>query len=79
MHAGECGPVTNCIEMPFSDDIKERAMDRADYACERCGHPLIMDSAEFRHIRAESEGGSDKLANCAVLCIHCHLAVPDPL
>ncbi len=65
--------------MSFSDVTKEQALSRAEYACGRCGHPVIMTSAEFRHIRPESEGGSDKLGNCEVLCIHCHLAVPDRL
>jgi len=53
-------------------------LSRAEYACERCRHPLIMASAEFRHIRPESEGGSDKLANCQVLCIKCRLDMSDP-
>jgi len=57
---------------------KEQALSRAEYACERCGHPVIMAFAEFRHIRPKSEGGSDKFANCEAPCVKCRLAIPDP-
>ncbi len=75
---GGCGPVTNYLEMPFSRVTKERALRRTDYTCEYCGKVLTMASAEFLHIRPESEGGGDLLYNCEVLCVHCHLAVPNP-
>jgi 5-methylcytosine-specific restriction endonuclease McrA len=72
--------------MAFSDTIKTQAFRRSGGRCEcrrnahshtgRCTTRLTMQSAEFHHIHASSEGGHDGLSNCEVLCSACHKLTP---
>lgn len=70
--------------MAFSEDVKVKAFKRSGGRCEcrrkshrhllgRCMSPLLSRaSAEFHHITAQAQGGSDGLSNCEVLCKSCH-------
>ena len=71
--------------MPFSDLTKQLAFARSGGRCEcqrilcsehvlkSCGKNLTMATAEFHHKHAQSQGGSDALSNCEVLCHACHV------
>ncbi len=67
--------------MGFSEDTKRRAFERANGRCEICGKQLVFGnrgrnggrgSWEAHHKRPRSEGGSDTIKNCMVLCYQCH-------
>lgn len=70
--------------MAFSDTVKAQAFKRSGGRCEcrrkshkhilgRCLAVLLTRSAgEFHHVTAASQGGSDGLSNCEVLCRSCH-------
>jgi 5-methylcytosine-specific restriction protein A len=62
--------------MPFSDVTKAQALRRAGYKCESCGTGVTDATSHAHHVRPESQGGSDLLSNCQILCIACHQATP---
>ncbi len=69
--------------MAFSDEVKEQAMQRAEFRCEchrnncathymqRCPSNLNMITAEFVRKRETVLGDADRLENCEVLCQYC--------
>jgi 5-methylcytosine-specific restriction endonuclease McrA len=50
----------------FTDSVKEQALRRAVYRCERCG---VRWSLEFHH---RGHPADCSLFNCEVLCVKCH-------
>lgn len=66
--------------MGFSKEVIDRAWKRADGKCERCGKDLSysnhsegeMGAWEAHHIKAQNDGGDDRLSNCKILCLDCH-------
>ena len=66
--------------MGFSTEIIEKAWNRANGRCERCGKQLVRENHnegergawEAHHKTAQSSGGSDSLSNCEILCLECH-------
>ena len=62
--------------MSFSDLTKAQAMRRAGNKCESCGSSVTDTTAHAHHVIAESDGGSDLLSNCRILCVPCHEATP---
>jgi 5-methylcytosine-specific restriction endonuclease McrA len=70
--------------MAFSETTKDAAFRRSGGRCEcsrdrhphagRCTTRLTRQSAQFHHVHAQSQGGSDALSNCEVLCLTCHKA-----
>ncbi|MDD3976402.1 MAG: HNH endonuclease signature motif containing protein [Candidatus ainarchaeum sp.] len=66
--------------MSFDETTIKLAWDRADGKCEKCKKQLLWESRgkeseygwEAHHIKAVSDGGSDKLENCKILCQECH-------
>ena len=72
--------------MPFSNLIISRAWNRQAGLCAYCGKKLTWNNYQNgdegawhpHHRKPESEGGSDTLDNCVVLCINepvCHLFI----
>ena len=60
-------------EKEFSEEIKEQALKRANYRCERCW------SRENLRLRAIDENSEYTLDNCVVLCESCYEKAPqDP-
>lgn len=62
--------------MPFTHETKLEALKRASYKCEKCGASVTDATSHAHHIKAESDGGSNLLSNCQILCIPCHEATP---
>lgn len=58
--------------MAFSKDIKQTALERANFKCEKCGKKVTMDTCEAHHKHSVRAGGSDTLSNCQILCVNCH-------
>ena len=66
--------------MAFPKSIIDKAWERANGHCENCGKELSKNNHEegergaweAHHITPQSEGGSDTLSNCKVLCLDCH-------
>jgi 5-methylcytosine-specific restriction endonuclease McrA len=70
--------------MAFPEAVKDRAFSRSYGQCEckrsgcprphvgRCPTKLSPHGAEYHHIIAEAEGGSNELFNCEVLCDACY-------
>ncbi len=67
----------------FSEDTKKAALGGARALCQclrrghghdgrKCNVALIRSVSHFHHITAESDGGSNSLSNCEVLCEKCH-------
>ena len=60
--------------MPFSEDIKMRAMVACGRRCCIC-HKYCGNNMEVHHIVARSEGGTDTYDNAIPLCFDCHAEV----
>ena len=67
--------------MGFTEDTKRNAFERANGCCEICGKRLVFGnrgrnggrgSWEAHHKKPKSEGGTDTLRNCMILCYQCH-------
>ena len=54
--------------MAFSEKIKNKVKEKADFKCCRCKHI----SFEVHHIIPQCLGGEDSLSNAAPLCPNCH-------
>ncbi|MGB2798901.1 MAG: HNH endonuclease signature motif containing protein [Dehalococcoidia bacterium] len=73
--------------MPFSTEITDRAWDRQYGKCAYCGKRLNKKNRNEgetgawhpHHRKPEKKGGSNKLRNCAILCINepekCHFKI----
>ncbi|UCD13561.1 MAG: recombinase family protein [Thermoplasmatales archaeon] len=57
----------------FPKLIKNLALKRADYRCERCWSKRDL---EFHHISPLKLGGKSTVDNCIVLCHNCHNITP---
>lgn len=54
-------------------ELRQRQVNERDhYSCSRCG---VSGRLHLHHIRALSQGGTNKLDNIALLCEDCHSAV----
>ena len=66
--------------MAFSNEVKEKAWERAGGHCETCDKKLghgnhfkgQWGAYETHHIKPVSKGGSDNLGNSKVVCLPCH-------
>jgi hypothetical protein len=56
---------------------KEWALERAGFACERCGLALSSGGSHLHHMRLRSQGGHHDLSNLVVLCRDCHTLMPE--
>lgn len=60
--------------MPFSSEVKTQAMIACGRKCCIC-HKFCGNKMEVHHIKAQSDGGSDRLDNAIPLCFDCHAEV----
>lgn len=69
------------VKMVFSEEVKTKAFERENGCCQLCGKKLVFKNRgnsggrgawEAHHKKPVSEGGSDLLRNCMILCIECH-------
>lgn len=67
--------------MAFTEETKRRAFERAGKRCELCGKQLVFANRgynggrgawEAHHKIPHSQGGSDIISNCMILCYDCH-------
>lgn len=70
--------------MAFSEDVKQRAYERAGGKCEctmrGCSHhaagvrcnAMLRGGWHAHHRTSVASGGSDDLGNCQALCVTCH-------
>ena len=56
----------------FPKSVRRDAFLRAGGKCELCGCKFRYGEAEFHHRLEAYLGGEATLANCVVLCRHCH-------
>ena len=54
--------------------LRERALRRAGWKCEKCGIPGLL---EVHHVLPVARGGADSLDNLEVLCRNCHFRSVD--
>jgi hypothetical protein len=54
---------------PDWDERRELVSERDHYSCTRCG---VSGNHHLHHIRALSQGGTNRLDNIALLCESCH-------
>jgi 5-methylcytosine-specific restriction endonuclease McrA len=71
----------------FSRETQELALRRQQGLCASCGTPISAigkagqaahkfgEAAQAHHIKHVKLGGTNDLANCAVLCWSCHYSV----
>jgi hypothetical protein len=64
----------------FTKPTMREALERAEGLCEgvlssghRCNAGLTIGKYHFDHVIPDAIGGDNSLANCAVLCLPCHL------
>ena len=57
---------------PDWDERRRLVSEREHYSCAECG---AGGQLHLHHIRALSQGGTNRLENIALLCEHCHRAV----
>ena len=50
--------------------LRRRALDRDDWRCVRCGHPVGL---ECHHKRPLDQGGEHVIDNVLMLCRDCHI------
>jgi hypothetical protein len=60
--------------MPFSEDIKTKAMVACGRYCCVC-HKFCGNNMEVHHIKAHADGGADTFENAIPLCFDCHAEV----
>lgn len=60
--------------MPFSNDIKTKAMLSCGRRCCIC-HKFCGNKMEVHHIKAQADGGTDSFDNAIPLCFDCHADV----
>lgn len=60
--------------MPFSQEVKIRAMVACGRCCVIC-HKFCGNNMEVHHIKAQADGGSDEFENAIPLCFDCHAEV----
>lgn len=58
----------------FTAKVRDKAADRANGKCQKCGLPFGGKKMQFDHILPLALGGESSLANCQVLCEPCHAA-----
>ncbi len=56
----------------FTAKVRDKAADRANGKCQKCGLPFGGKKMHFDHILPLALGGESSLANCQVLCVSCH-------
>ncbi len=56
--------------MPFPEDVKTEALDRAHYSCVVCRTPSV--SLQVHHIIPQGEDGPDTIDNACPLCPNHH-------
>jgi 5-methylcytosine-specific restriction endonuclease McrA len=71
----------------FSRKSQELALERQQNLCAACGTPIraigkagrlqhkFGEGAQAHHINPAKFGGTDKVANCVVICDACHYSV----
>jgi hypothetical protein len=75
---------TEELIMAFSEEVKRDAFARSAGFCEctksehrhhfsKCFALLTTANLQFHHLTAPSDGGSDDLSNCGVVCHECHV------
>lgn len=60
--------------MPFSNEIKQRAMVACGRRCCIC-HKFCGNNLEVHHIKPQAENGTDTFDNAIPLCFDCHAEV----
>lgn len=68
------------MRLEFTKQTMRDALERAESLCEglrssgeRCNGALTVGKYHFDHVIPAAIGGDNSLANCAVLCLPCHL------
>lgn len=56
----------------FPAKVRDKAADRANGKCQKCGLPFAGKKMHFDHILPLALGGESSVANCQVLCVSCH-------
>lgn len=56
----------------FSKPVRRQALDRAAGKYECCGFPIVGKVVRFDHVIPDGLLGAADLANCMVMCVHCH-------
>jgi len=68
------------MRIEFTKQTMRDALERAEGLCEgllssgeRCNGALSIGKYHFDHVIPAAIGGDNSLANCAVLCLPCHM------
>ena len=56
----------------FPKKMKEEALERQNYQCDKCGKKINLKTSEGHHAFPNSMGGPTHSWNLQMLCIPCH-------